>query len=130
MLRHLLGILLNVLLVFLSKTKRGDNATSVTQCLLTISTFFYQSRPALLQALPQFTLLFSQSAPICCHFNCLTLAELTLLPERHSVALNDKKRQDEDKTKGVSERRDETRRARGGWGWASLGKTKGGLMKS
>ena len=45
------------------------------------------------------------------------------------MTLNDEKRQDEDETEGVSERRDETRRARGGWGWASLGRRKGGLMK-
>lgn len=43
------------------------------------------------------------------------------------MTLNDEKRQDENKTEGVSERREETRR---GWGSASLGKKKGGLMKS
>lgn len=115
------------LLVFHSKAMRQYNAIPVTQ--LTISAFCCQLRPALLQALPQFTLLFSQSVSICCHFNCLTLADLTLLPGRHSVTLNDEKRQDEDKTEGVSERRDETRRVRGGWGSASLRKKKGGLMK-
>lgn len=41
------------------------------------------------------------------------------------MTLNDDKRQDEDKTEGVSERRDETRRVRGGWGSASLVKEKG-----
>lgn len=101
---------------------RQDNVISDTQHLLTISTFCHQLRPALLQALPQFTLLFLQSAPVCCHFNCLTLADLTLLQGRHSVILNDEKRQDEDKTEGVSEKRDEMRRVRGRWGSASLGK--------
>lgn len=38
------------------------------------------------------------------------------------MILNDEKRQDEDKTEGVSEKRDEMRRVRGRWGSASLGK--------
>lgn len=88
------------------------------QSHIACSTFSYQLRPALLQALPQFTVLFIQSVPICCHYNCLTLADLTLLPDRHSVTLNEEKRQDADKTEGVSERRDETRRMRGeDWDW-------------
>lgn len=37
----------------------------------------------------QFTLLFSQSVPICSCLNCLTLAELTLLSVKHSGTLND-----------------------------------------
>lgn len=41
------------------------------------------------------------------------------------MTLNDDKRQDEDKTEGVSERREEMRRVRGGWGSASLVKEKG-----
>lgn len=89
-----------------SAAMREENET---QRLLTISTFCFQLRPALLQAHSQLTLLFSQSVPIHRHFNCLSLAGLTLLPGRHSVTLNDDNRQDEDKTEGVSERRDEVR---------------------
>lgn len=40
------------------------------------------------------------------------------------MTLDDNNRQDEDKTEGVSERRDETRRDRGGLGSASLGNLK------
>lgn len=96
----------------LQRSKTAPHQTPGT--LLTISTFCYHLRPARLQALPQFTLLFSQSVPICRHFNCLTLADLTLLPGRHTVTLNDDKREDGDQTERVSERRDERSEGRTG----------------
>lgn len=75
---------------------RQDNALPVTKRLLTISTFCHQLCPALLQALYLHLLLFSQSVPICCLFNCLTLVDLTLLPGGDTIwllmAIKDKMR--------------------------------------
>lgn len=80
---------------------RSCNTSSVSPCWFTIRAFCSQLQRVLLQAHPQFTLLFSWSLPICRHFNCLTLADLTLLPGRHSATLNDYKRGVEDEREGV-----------------------------
>lgn len=103
-------------------------AASDTQHLLTISTFCCHLRPAQRLALPPFTLLFSQTVPICRHFNCLTLADLTLLPGRHTVTLNDDKAEDGNQTERVSKRRDERSAGRTGiWQPCKGGVGGGGL---